>query len=350
MLYLPQQPNPMLQLGQQQGSNMMDLVKLALMMQTQKRADELAQLRATTESRLAQSQHIQDLIRASQYAREQKFQKEVEDIYQQPGQIKTWEEGGVNKPVINYEKLRQDLIQSSLRNLPPEKSAPLIGQLKESGFTLGPGQTRYEGGKAVATGGTQVMTPYQTESLDLRRKEIEQREHNAQENRRLREDMFKESMELKKMMFDINTDLRQRVPANVSVELSKKLSALDRYSNLLNSFEDQFGGKVVGGTIGTEIYSRLGWDKPRVNWWKDFKLLDSEIRHELFGATLTGYEKQSWDAVSISENSDPKVIKDVLNNRLKLSKNVLKREVETLEKSGYKPGITIPGVSNIRRE
>lgn len=146
-------------------------------------------------------------------------------------------------------------------------------------------------------------------------------------------------------------DLRRRIPAQQAVEVSKDQNSINRYSQLINSFEKDFGGSKMLGPTATAFYERVGAKKPRVNWWKEFKMLDNQLRHEIFGATLTGYEKQSWEAVTVNENTDPDIAKAQLQKRLNIAQQNLKRKMDAFGQAGYDvSGIETPQLPTIPKQ
>jgi hypothetical protein len=125
------------------------------------------------------------------------------------------------------------------------------------------------------------------------------------------------------------------VPANLVKGMSDKTNSLDKYTSLIDEFKSNYAGKVILGPTMTGLHERFGSDKDRVLWWKNLKALDIQMRHEMFGATLTANEQKAWDAVTINENSNPDIIKSALRNRLNIAKNALDREIEGYEETGY---------------
>jgi hypothetical protein len=94
----------------------------------------------------------------------------------------------------------------------------------------------------------------------------------------------------------------------------------------------------------TGVYSKTpDWatskdTKDRVNWWKKWNELDAEIRHDMFGATLTGYESKNWDSQTVNENADPAIIRQRMADRLSWATGAYKREIEGYEQAGYSTG------------
>ncbi len=206
----------------------------------------------------------------------------------------------------------------------------------------------------------QAMTPAQTANVDIRERELKRREEQDidrqerfQEMQALREKMFDTTMSFRETLLNVNKSLRERLPPKQRQELTDKTTALDRYTKLIRSFKPEYAGKVMLGPTMTDIHARLGTDKERVNWWKEFFPLDAVLRHELFGAAFTKTETKVYDRITINENLDPEIVISTLNTRMNVLKNVFDREVEGLEASGWRTGehkisekeLDAPGIS-----
>lgn len=139
------------------------------------------------------------------------------------------------------------------------------------------------------------------------------------------------------------------LPAGKVQELGKKEQSIAEYETLLKNFNPSYAGAIVGGPTATKAYERLGVKQDRVDWWKQFKLKDAKIRNELFGASLTANEQAAWDSVTVSENSNPEVIKKALSVRAKIAKQALEREKASYKAAGYNTGQKAPGKFKILR-
>ena len=203
------------------------------------------------------------------------------------------------------------------------------------------------------------MTPYQRESLELRRSEGEEgrifrgqesaenralREQEGKENRALREQMHQDNLAMRKDMVSLLERNKNRLPPTAIKDISSKVAGIDRYVQLIDSFKDEFAGSYIGGPTLTGIYSKVGVKGERVDWWKEWLFLDTKIRNEYFGATLTPNEQKAWDAITISENTDPDTAKRAMQSRLKIAKGALDREVEGYSAAGY--NVNMPGTKS----
>lgn len=117
-------------------------------------------------------------------------------------------------------------------------------------------------------------------------------------------------------------------------------SEFETITNQLKSFEDEFAGKgPIGGAQRTfaEILGSMGTEKQQkmAQWWKMQDRLDElPKRLEMFGATLTGNEKQSWQAATIRPNMSPEKIKEMLNIR----KSIIAKKAQELFNKWSKEG------------
>ena len=172
------------------------------------------------------------------------------------------------------------------------------------------------------------MTEYQEKSLELREKE-------AEENRQLRKQMHDDNLAMRQAFLELQRTRISRLPPSAQKDLNDKSKEIKRYADLMDSFKDEYSGKVILGPTGTAIHERLGTAPDRVDWWKNWKMLDYKVRHELFGATLTGYEKKAWDAATISENTSPINARKAMQTRMKIAQDALTRDIEGWSEAGY---------------
>lgn len=162
-----------------------------------------------------------------------------------------------------------------------------------------------------------------------------QRAQDAADRRALSKQFHDESIQLRKDMMDLSKTKMSRIPPAKAQEVGSKIQGIQRYAELGLSFNDKYAGSIVGGPTVTAISERFGKNKDRVNWWKNFKMLDVKLRNDLFGATLTNNEQKSWDSVTVSENSDPSFVKKAMATRAKIAQDALNRELESYSDAGY---------------
>ena len=178
-----------------------------------------------------------------------------------------------------------------------------------------------------------TVSPYQQATIDYRNKLLEHRKEYNDRMLTLREG----ALDLRRELGKINIELRKRTPAPALKEITDAENSIRLYSEFVEDFQPEFAGKLFWGEWGTELHQRLGTEEERVNWWKNFKMLDNLLRHEIFGATLTQYEKASWDRVTVNENTSPNILIRALQDRARIAKDNLIRKRQILEAGGYSP-------------
>lgn len=184
------------------------------------------------------------------------------------------------------------------------------------------------------------MSEYQAESLKrqdenlrLREETINQTSSARDEGNRIREDLNR-----------IREMTARRPPSKIVTEINDKVKGLDRYTQLINSFDPSYAGSYVLGPTMSRLYERGGVNLDRVNWWKNFKEMDAKLRHEIFGATLTGNEQKAWDQITVSENSNPAAVINEMRRRMSVMKNHIDNDVQGYTQQGWDVREIAPGV------
>lgn len=196
---------------------------------------------------------------------------------------------------------------------------------------LGPAKAYADVENAASKG---EMTDYQAASLMQRQADAEYRNQQSAERLAFQKQVHEDNLFIKQLLAGNAAAIKNRVPPKVAQEISDKAQGLDELIHLNSTFKDEFGGSVVGGPTATKLYERVGFKKDRVYWWKQFKKLDSKLRNELFGSALTATEKASWDEITVTENSDPEIIKEAIFQRASIAKKALDREIQGLANTG----------------
>lgn len=98
---------------------------------------------------------------------------------------------------------------------------------------------------------------------------------------------------------------------------------------------DAIANAIVNGVerglpVG-ELVSSVVRDAPKVTaetvgWWKDYNEYVSKVRNLLFGATLTGPERDAFRQFTISPATAPNVAIDYLNKQMQVVNNAVARE------------------------
>lgn len=126
----------------------------------------------------------------------------------------------------------------------------------------------------------------------------------------------------------------------VVTDLTKDAGKLDNLGNLIATFQDDFSGNVVGGSIenlaGRLGGERVGFSTPgQADWWQQYDRYKNEVRNELFGASLTAGEQAAFEAADVIPNMDPKVARKNLATQREIIRKGLERKGKTWAAQGY---------------
>lgn len=110
---------------------------------------------------------------------------------------------------------------------------------------------------------------------------------------------------------------------------------VERLQSLSDSFKPSYGGNTILGGWANTANELVGSNLDKVNWWKDYKELDAVRRNAIFGASLTGNEKSSWDAITVKERSSPETVRQAVENRLRLLSTAFNRMKGSYESGKY---------------
>jgi len=112
-------------------------------------------------------------------------------------------------------------------------------------------------------------------------------------------------------------------------------------ADLSARFKDDYAGKVAGG-LRTSVNQMLGSAgteamQEDAQFWADFqRLIELPARNEIFGASLSAGEKQSWEnARNISPKTSPKIVRETFSKLLRIVDDKIGRQAGSLEADGY---------------
>ena len=134
----------------------------------------------------------------------------------------------------------------------------------------------------------------------------------------------------------------KQLPISVHKDLSELESASSNLESLAGSFnpkdrKEDYSG--IAATVRNKMapYDPTGsLDNAGAQWWKAYqKQAALAERHAMFGATLTGNEKEAWDLADINMGMNEKTIKANLKIRADLAKKVYGNAVDRYEKAGH---------------
>lgn len=168
--------------------------------------------------------------------------------------------------------------------------------------------------------------------------EFERRAEFMAEQNRLKAEEANKRLDIK-----INADKEKaaakdaKLSGKVGDTLKETVQAVKEMETAQASFQDSYAGHIFDslGQLNQWLGSRGKGGSPEAMWWanKEF-LLTMPLRHALFGATLTGGEKESWRATDISPGMGPDQIRLWFDSRINVVKSKLNDQINTLRAKG----------------
>lgn len=132
-------------------------------------------------------------------------------------------------------------------------------------------------------------------------------------------------------------------PKPISPTVIKDVRGLSQVSNqvqgLLNGLKPEFGG-YKSDSVGNAVVNAKGKglmpDKEgEAKWWADAQWLINADRHALFGSALTANESTEWDKASITKGLKNSEIKNRLEIRARIAKDVSTRTANAYKAGGH---------------
>lgn len=126
----------------------------------------------------------------------------------------------------------------------------------------------------------------------------------------------------------------------VVTDLTKDAGKLENLGNLIATFNDEFAGNVVGGSVenfaGRNLPEFLSpATEGQAEWWQQYDRYKNEVRNELFGASLTAGEQAAFEAADIIPNMAPAVARKNLATQREIIRKGLERKGRTWAAQGY---------------
>jgi hypothetical protein len=139
------------------------------------------------------------------------------------------------------------------------------------------------------------------------------RADEAELNRQFRAEQDEIRREFTAGQNELNRAARREESLQKSEKLSPKEKAevrgvgrlQEEIQLLRETFQPRFANYKldVVGDVAAKVQSRLENDPAMAEWWRRYENVALPERHEMFGATLTGGEKESWRKASIGTGS-----------------------------------------------
>ena len=100
---------------------------------------------------------------------------------------------------------------------------------------------------------------------------------------------------------------------------------LSEMERLKNSFKPEFANKKFDtiGEMQAWLNDRLRKDPAMAAWWKAYENVAMPERHEMFGATLTGGEKDAWRRATIGSGDSTALIRNWFDERIRMLESKL---------------------------
>jgi hypothetical protein len=119
-------------------------------------------------------------------------------------------------------------------------------------------------------------------------------------------------------------------------ELGKRSATVDKYVDLTNSFQDDFGGYKFefAGDIVNVSKKIFGDESGQAIWWQSHDTLKNELRHELFGSALTQTEAKNFDKITVHPGQHPDVIRENLSKQMNIAKSAAMKLINAQRAKG----------------
>lgn len=122
-----------------------------------------------------------------------------------------------------------------------------------------------------------------------------------------------------------------------SDKLRSAINQFASFTNLNDTFTDDFGGNLLGGLENTaQGYSPIPVGTPgQRDWWAGLHEIDNLIRNDLFGASLTQGEKQAYARTTVTPGMNSTEIRRNMGRREEIMRAALTRYVNGLKAGGW---------------
>jgi hypothetical protein len=127
-------------------------------------------------------------------------------------------------------------------------------------------------------------------------------------------------------------------------KLTQEGSSYAAMKGFNNTFNDQYAGYTFPGSGGVALTlgdSGYGTENQTAGakWWRDYQAHKNEVRHGMFGASLTPGEAREFDKMAIDPSMDPKQIRYNLNRQQQIMRSAMMRTGNALAKGKYDPEV-----------
>jgi len=167
----------------------------------------------------------------------------------------------------------------------------------------------------------------------------------ADDRRKAAADAKREAREFQAQQNELNRQLRRDVMLMQSNKLDSKekgelkgiINLQDEISRLAETFKPEFANfkSDVVGDVASAFKARVKDNPEMAEWWRRYENVAIPERHSMFGATLTGGERDSWRKASIgSGNSTKEVLSWISDKQRTLSNKMRYYEQKEMSRTG----------------
>lgn len=175
-----------------------------------------------------------------------------------------------------------------------------------------------------------------------RRRDVEQRNFTASENFKSR--VFQHGEGETERAFQAAENAKNRAAARINAAISaagsgrgrplsftaaEKLAGhaavLDNAERLKEGFKDKYVGHPIFGDARVALNKIIGGDKNMANWWQDYEAWKQQVRHDLYGASLTKNEKEAFEKYVVTPGTNPKIAADNIERQRAIAATGLAR-------------------------
>jgi hypothetical protein len=130
-----------------------------------------------------------------------------------------------------------------------------------------------------------------------------------------------------------------RLPDTAVAKLSDIGGKVDTFSRLITSASPQFFGSSWANKLGdkftVDAMRAMGVGTEITNWWQDYDSFKNEMRHGIFGASLTPGEKSEFERTVITPRMSPELAQRNLQRQYELARKSAEKMVSAYEAGGY---------------
>ncbi len=125
------------------------------------------------------------------------------------------------------------------------------------------------------------------------------------------------------------------LPVKLANDLGEQAQIADTTERVKNTFKPEFANKTITGE-GSNVAKRVfGDESGQAQWWQDYALHETTVRHKLFGASLTPGEQGQWLKLTVTPRMDSAEVEKNLARRAEIEGLALNRMMNMAVAAGY---------------